>query len=65
MSYTLIYMISLYNKQILNIFADAARLDVGRLKLLYSKEAIKNKPSVFEDIFDVFRHFSNYTFPTS
>ena len=46
-------------KQLLNRFARAANLDVGRLKKMYLKEAEAHSPNPFADIITVFAYFDS------
>jgi energy-coupling factor transporter ATP-binding protein EcfA2 len=48
-------------KQLLNIFASKAKLDVGRLKILYLREAEKTDPYPFQDIVNIFDGFNSYS----
>jgi len=45
-------------KQLLNLFANRAKLEVGRLKTLYIREAERIEPYPFEDIVTIFSEFS-------
>lgn len=47
-------------KVLFNRFAAQAKLDAGRLKTLYLKEAEKHEPYPFADIIQIFERFANY-----
>jgi DNA polymerase III delta prime subunit len=48
-------------RQIIKIFASQARLDIGRLKMLYLREAEKQDFGVFAEVIEIFEHFSSFT----
>jgi hypothetical protein len=48
-------------KQILNVFASRAKLDIGMLKTLFIKRAACYSPSPFDEIIEIFERFSEAT----
>ncbi len=48
-------------RPIIKIFASQAKLDIGRLKMLYLREAEKEDFACFNEIIDMFGHFSSFT----
>jgi hypothetical protein len=45
-------------KQIFNIFASITKIDSGRLKLHYLREADSHPTNPFGDIIETFKHFA-------
>jgi len=49
-------------RPLLNQFANKAKMDVGRLKKLFIKEAEQSSPNPFEDIMNIFEHFDGFSY---
>jgi hypothetical protein len=56
---TLDWKILVPGKPLLNIFANKAQLQTGRLKNLYLNEAEKHEPNPFAEIIEIFESFEN------
>jgi ABC-type cobalamin/Fe3+-siderophores transport system ATPase subunit len=48
-------------RPILNTFASQAKIDTGRLKMLYLHEAEKDDFIAFREVVEIFAHFSSFT----